>query len=714
MDLKKRKKDALDRKYGWEISRPTHNTRTVALAGNPNVGKSTLFNQLTGMHQHTGNWSGKTVSTAKGTVKSKKNNYLLVDLPGTYSLLAHSKEEEVACRFLSFGAPDAVVVVCDATCLERNLNLALQVLEISSRVILCLNMMEDAKKKKIHIDVAGLEKELGIPVVVCDARKKKGCAPLLSALDKMTSGKPVLPPPPLDYGPAWEEAISLLEPVIAEKTEKKLPGRWLALRLLEAHRIDGAHSLLEDVDAFLEKPLREEEDVLYTWKAAKNRLRSLGKDNPDHIVSALIARAESVAHKTVRFENADYSKRDRKIDRFLTGRWGAYPSMLLLLAVIFWLTIVGANYPSALLSDFFLFLQGKLSWALTAIGAPSWLHDMLIHGVYRVVSWVVSVMLPPMAIFFPLFTILEDVGYLPRIAYNLDRPFRACTACGKQALTMCMGFGCNAAGVVGCRIIDSRRERLLAILTNNFVPCNGRFPALIALISIFFIGSVDGAGILSTLFLTLVIVVSIAFTFAATFFLSKTFFRGAPSPFALELPPYRKPRFGQILTRSLFDRTLSVLGRAVTVAAPTGLLIWIMTNLSVGGTDLLAFCADLLHPFASLMGLDGMILLAFILGFPANEIVIPIVLMGYLSAGSLTDATNLSTMKEILVANGWTWMTAVSFILFSVMHWPCSTALLTVKKETGSLRLTALAFLLPAMTGVTACLLFTAITRIFL
>ena len=315
-------------------------------------------------------------------------------------------------------------------------------------------------------------------------------------------------------------------------------------------------------------------------------------------------------------------------------------------------------------------------------------------------------MLPPMAIFFPLFTLLEDVGYLPRIAYNLDKPFHCCNACGKQALTLCMGFGCNAAGVVGCRIIDSPRERMLAILTNSFVPCNGRFPLLITMLTLFFCGS-SGASLLQAILLTLVIALSVMMTLAATKLLSATVLKGHPTAFALELPPYRMPQIGSVLVRSMLDRTLFVLGRAAAVAAPAGMVLWLMGNIPAGSGSLLTFCATLLQPVGAWLGLDGVILLAFLLGLPANEIVLPIALMAYLCQGSLTQIGELSQVRAVLLANGWGWQRAVCMLLFTLFHWPCSTTLLTIRKETGSWRWTVLAFLLPTGCGILLCRIFT-------
>ena len=415
----------------------------------------------------------------------------------------------------------------------------------------------------------------------------------------------------------------------------------------------------------------------------------------------------------VHYQKQDYNQRDRQI---LTNRWTGYPIMILLLALIFWITITGANYPSQWLSDFLFGLEVPFNQFFHFIGTPLWLSDMLVSGVYRVLAWVVSVMLPPMAIFFPLFTLMEDLGYLPRIAFNLDHAFKKCSACGKQALTMCMGFGCNAAGIVGCRIIDSPRERLIAMITNNFVPCNGRFPTLIAILTMFFIGTEATMqnSLLSAMFLTMLIVLGITMTLIISKLLSKTILKGVPSSFTLELPPYRKPQVGKVIVRSIFDRTLFVLSRAVAVAAPAGLIIWLMANISVDGMTILNITSNFLDPFAKCIGLDGVILLAFILGFPANEIVIPIMIMAYLASGSLIEMDNLVMLKSLLVENGWTWITAINVMLFSLMHWPCSTTLLTIKKEANSWKWAIVSFLVPAVTGIIICSIFTMCANLFI
>ncbi len=686
-----------------------NNERVIALAGNPNVGKSTLFNALTGMNQHTGNWPGKTVTNAQGRCHTDERNYVLVDIPGTYSLMAHSAEEEVARDFICFGGSDTVVVVCDATCLERNLNLVLQVIEVGVPVVVCVNLIDEARRKHITVNIEKLEKQLGVPVVPTVARKKRTIQALLDRLDE--SGKQTTACSTV-YAPPIEDAIDALTPLLTRKLGNKSRPRWLALRLLEWDA-----SFLATLNNILGFSLTEDPEIAAILAQQRVELARKGLQGEalrDSMVGSLINHAQTVCEGVVLYNGNTYAGRDRRADRLLTGRAFGYPAMILLLMLIFWLTIKGANIPSQLLADGLFWIQDRLSELLAYLHAPSWLHDVLVLGVYRTLAWVVSVMLPPMAIFFPLFTLLEDVGYLPRIAYNLDRPFARCNACGKQALTMCMGFGCNAAGVIGCRIIDSPRERLLAILTNSFVPCNGRFPTLLTLLTIFFVGAAGGhSSLLAAGLLTAVILFGILITFAITWLLSKTILRGKASSFTLELPPFRRPQIGQVIVRSMLDRTLFVLGRAAAVAAPAGLILWCLANITVGDAALLAHCADFLDPFARLMGLDGVILIAFILGFPANEIVIPIMLMAYLSQGSLTDIADPTQLREIFLTNGWTPLTAACTVLFSLFHWPCSTTLLTIHKESGSLKWTLLAAALPTAIGIVLCMVLTAVVHLF-
>ena len=683
--------------------------RTIALAGNPNVGKSSVFNALTGLNQHTGNWPGKTVDCAQGRFIHNDISYTLVDLPGTYSLMAHSKEEEIARDFMIFEKIDGVIVVCDASCLERNLNLVLQTLEITKNVVVCVNLLDEAKRRRISVDLKKLEEKLGIPVIGTVAKQGKGLSELIDAVEAVlcTQKNPVS----VRYTAPIESALSILTPVI----EKKINGinpRFVSLRLLEEN--SGLISEISDfqgvdlaLDSQIKKSLEEAKKVLSDANITTEKLR-------DNIVSCIVLTAEDLVNGVVSQDSDTYRDRDRKRDKILTSKLFGIPVMALLFALIFWITICGANYPSAFLSRMFGTLENRLLTLAISLKVPEIIYSPLIFGVYHILTWVISVMLPPMAIFFPLFTLLEDLGYLPRIAFNLDKCFKKCSACGKQALTMCMGFGCNAVGVTGARIIDSKRERLMAILTNTFVPCNGRFPTLISLITMFLIsGTGSGGSILSTLILTGFVATGILATFLVSGILSKTLLKGEPTSFTLELPPYRKPDVLKVIVRSCLDRTLFVLGRAIAVAAPAGLVIWIFANVSVGGNTLLAHASGFLDPFAQLMGLDGVILLAFILGFPANEIVIPVIVMAYLSQGTVTDTLSLTQMKDLFIENGWTTLTAINTILFSLFHWPCSTTLLTVKKETGSIKWTLLAFFVPTIFGISVCMATHAISLLF-
>lgn len=692
--------------------------KLIALAGNPNVGKSTIFNALTGLHQHTGNWPGKTVAAAEGSFSTEKFSYTLADIPGTYSLLAHSKEEAVARDFICFGRegknispPDATIVVCDATCLQRSLNLALQVMELCPRTLVCVNLMDEAARRSIKIDLASLERELGVPVVGTSVRDKKSLKRLTQRLDELCE----LPVPPvsrkLRYIAPIERAISIAEPLIKERlaeTESALPARWLALRL-----IDEEATLRSEIERRLGEDFFTDEIQAVTY-TAREYLREhdiTAETLKDRIVSCILLNGEEVCDEAVRdFGDSTVSK----ADKILTSKLLGYPIMLLMLTVIFWLTISGANYPSQLLSAALFWLGDRLGEFMDYLNAPEWLSGILVDGAYRVLAWVVAVMLPPMAIFFPLFTILEDLGYLPRIAYNLDRPFCKCSACGKQALTMAMGFGCNAAGIVGCRIIDSKRERLIAMLTNVFVPCNGRLPVLLTLISLFFVGAERMgfvSGLLSAMLLTAFIVLGVLMTFLVSKILSLTILKGEPSSFTLELPPFRKPQFGKILVRSLLDRTVFVLGRAAAVSAPAGAVIWLLANVCIGGGTLLSYITDFLNPLGVLLGMDGAILTAFILGIPANEIVLPLVAMNYMQQGGLSEIQS-AQMFELFVQNGWNAVTALCVIVFTLMHFPCATSLLTIRKEAGG-KWAALAFVIPTLCGMILCALIAGVARLF-
>lgn len=619
----------------------------IGLVGNPNTGKSTLFNLLTGLNQHTGNWPGKTVTSARGEFKLDDKNFILVDLPGCYSLFPCSLEEEVSRDFILKGNSDLIIVIVDGTCLERNLNLVLQIKDVKKEIILCVNLIDEAEKKNIKINKELLEKELGIPVVLTSARHNTG--------------------------------ISDLKNKILDIVNKKV-----------------------NYDNFINNK------NFYLDEKENNNMK-------ENLTKKYFKKAEEIKSISV-IEGSSTLKKDMKIDNILTSKKFGIPIMILLLALIFWITIEGANYPSQMLSEFFIFLEDKLLILFNNLNAPTWLSGVLISGLFKTLGWVIAVMLPPMAIFFPLFTLLEDLGYLPRIAFNLDHLFKKSCAHGKQCLTMCMGFGCNAAGVVGCRIIESPRERIIAILTNNFVPCNGRFPTIIALSSIFVIalGYENVPSFFPPLAVTLIVVLGVIITLGTSYLLSKTLLKGVPSTFTLELPPYRKPKVLRILYTSLIDRTLFVLWRAVKIAAPAGIIIWILANIYIGDLNIIGHISSFLNPFAVLIGLDGVILLAFILGLPANEIVLPIILMSYLASGTLLEFDSINSLSQILLSQGWTALTALNTMLFSLLHWPCSTTLLTIKEETGSLKWTILSFLIPTVIGIVVCFLTTFIYNIFI
>ncbi len=700
-------------KETFEIKLESSDDIVVALAGNPNTGKSTVFNSLTGLNQHTGNWPGKTVTNAQGEYIHEEKRYVLVDLPGTYSLLANSVEEQIARDFICFGNPHTTVVVTDATSLERNLNLVLQIMEITDKVVVCVNLMDEAKRKNIDIDLKGLEELLGVPVVGTTARNGEGLEELKDTIEKVACGEIKTNPRKVIYDEILEDAVKRIQSHVENLVGNKINSRWMSLRL-----IDGDDKLLESMNDYINFDLSKDEFLNKKLESINTYFEKENfklKDLKDHIISSIIKTGENISREVVTFQDENHNKIDHKIDRVLTSRIFGIPIMIALLGLVFWITIEGANVPSELLAKGLFWIEGKLSQLFKFMRAPNWLHDMLILGVYRTLAWVISVMLPPMAIFFPLFTLLEDLGYLPRVAFNLDYYFKKAGAHGKQALTMCMGFGCNAAGIISCRIIDSPRERLIAIITNNFVPCNGRFPILISLATIFIVNSTGAfRSLTATLSVLAAIVLGVIITLFISKLLSKTILKGLPSSFTLELPPYRKPQVGKIIVRSIFDRTLFVLSRAIMVAAPAGLVIWSMANITIGNSSLLTHCALFLDPFAQLLGMDGYILMAFILGLPANEIVIPILIMSYMSKGSILELDSLAEMKQLFVDNGWTWLTAACTMLFALNHWPCGTTLLTIRQETQSWKWTLVSFLVPTITGIVICFIVAQGARLFI
>ncbi|MCX0404477.1 ferrous iron transport protein B [Clostridium perfringens] len=679
----------------------------VALAGNPNVGKSTVFNALTGLNQHTGNWPGKTVAKAEGYYEFKDSTIKIVDLPGTYSLLSNSEEEEIARDYICFNDPDIVVVVADATSLERNLNLFIQISEITEKAILCVNLIDEAEKNNIKIDLDLLSKELNANLVSSSARNGVGIEELKEAIFKEITLK-VSKKNAINYDSPIEKAIEEIEVILDETLEvPKRKKRWIALRILE-----GNTSILKS----LYNKYNIQEKYINMITKIKDELNKDYKDQlvEDIIIKSIIKEAERIGNKVVK-GGEEYTDTQRKIDKILVSKSTGIPIMIMTLLVVLWITITLANYPSEMLANMFAHGEIYIRDFFSGLNLPSWISGILIDGIYVTLAWVISVMLPPMAIFFPMFTLLEDLGYLPRIAFNLDKCFKKCCACGKQALTMCMGLGCNAAGIIGCRIINSPRERIIAILTNAFMPCNGRFPMLISIAAIFIGGISVGIkeSFISALTVTVVIILGVLMTLLVSKILSKTILKGMPSNFILELPPYRKPQVGKVIVRSIFDRTLYVLGRAIVIAAPAGAVIWIFSNIMIGDSSILTICADYLSPLANAIGVDGYILMAFILGLPANEIVMPIIIMSYLRATTMLELDNLYELKELLVANGWTILTAINVMILCLMHYPCGTTLWTIKKETKSFKWTALSFLIPTVAGIVICFITTQLWRLF-
>ena len=642
---------------------------------------------------------------AKGHYTHRYRQNQMIDLPGTYSLLAHSSEEEVTRNYVCFEPCDVCLVICDATVLERNLNLVLQTMEITDHVVLVLNLMDEAKKKNITIDTEKLAKLLKVRVVEMSARNHEGFEDVKEAIEEVGNRVSDTQGAAVRYAKDLEQAIAAVADVM--KT-RRLNTRFTALKLLDPE-VDST-LFYEDIENQEETRAEVEKQI------ARLKDKDLYERFEDIVVHALHERAREISEECIIFNNASYQNRDMRIDHVVTSKGWGLVWMVVLLSVIFWITISGANVPSEMLSGMFEDLQVWLHQLFASWSMNPYITSFIVDGVVKTCGWVISVMLPPMAIFFPMFTLLEDFGYLPRIAFNLDGFFQKACTCGKQALTMCMGFGCNAVGVSGARIIDSPRERLIAIITNTFVPCNGRFPTLISIITMFFAGVVAAPwnGLLSTLLLTGVIVFGVILTFLTSRFLSKTLLKGVPSSFTLELPPYRRPQFGKVIVRSIFDRTLFVLGRAVSVAIPAGAIIWLLANIQVQDASLLQHISLFLDPFAHLMGLDGVILLAFLLGFPANEIVVPIMIMAYLANGSMTDIGDLAVLKELFVNNGWTWVTAICTLMFSLVHFPCATTLLTIRKETQSWKWTAVSFLLPTVLGILLCMGINLLAHIFL
>lgn len=676
---------------------------TAALIGNPNVGKSTLFNILTGKRQHTGNWAGKTVENAGACFKYKDREIDLVDLPGTYSLTPSSPEEIIARDYICFNKPDILIAVCDASLPERGIALCLKAMEMSDKVIICFNLMDEARRKGIIPNCERLSEILNTPVIPAVFRRKIGVKEICDAVIEMAD-KPGGGHFQIKYTESVEKAVKETENILSEYFSDGKALRLAAIQLLSGDNDYFKKALNYSGKSISEKAVKGL-DVLISENVDTER-------TADNITSCVQITAEGICADAVTFPC--HRNKACKADKILTGKYTAYPMMILMLAVVMWITVSGANYPSSLLSDLFNMAEVNISSFLYSMNIPETAVRLICEGVLRTVFWVVSVMLPPMAIFFPLFALLEDVGVLPRLAFNLDRCLKKAGACGKQALSMCMSLGCNACGVTGARIIDSKRERLIAILTASLMPCNGKFPTLITIMTIFFIGIAGSGGELYTAVgLTTVLIISVAAVFGISKLLSKTILKGEPSWFTLELTPYRVPSIPQILKNSFLEKTVPVLLRALAMSAPAGLIIWLTANISIGDNTILEILTGILNPVGTFFGLDGVILLGFILGFPANEIVVPIIIMAYSAAGGMSDLASLEVLQNLLTDNGWTVKTAACMLCFTLFHFPCSTSCITIYKETNSLKWTAVGFVLPLILGLILCLILNTVLTLF-
>mgnify|MGYP004464012317 FL=1 len=635
--------------------------KRACFVGNPNVGKSSLFNFLTHKNEHTGNWTGKTVKNAYATFSYKDTLWEVVDLPGTYSLIGESKEEKIASSFVCSLDYDLAVVVLDASNLERSIVLLLEVLDVTDRVIVCLNLMDEAKAQKIDIDLIKLQKRLNIPIVITKASEGIGCARLCDEMNHFKANSNIF----------------------------KVVHEGKINNYLELSKPYVSHP----ISYLYQEKNHENESFSKVLRFYKNYITR------EELLKSYIHSSDSLLDNIVKRDKQTLKKEDIFWNKVLSHKFFSYLIMSLIFFLILWLTIFVSNIPSDFMFSFFSNGENFLLSFFSFL--PDFIVQPLILGGYRTFYWVISVMLPPLIIFFPLFSYLEDYGLFPRIAFNMDKPFKKCGSCGKQSLTMCMGLGCNAIGVTNTRIMEDKKMRILAILTNNFMPCNGRFPAMITMLSLFFIRDTSLFGsFLVALGLLLIIVLGIVLTFLWTKILNHFLFKKEEVMFILELPTFRRPSVWKTFSQALKEKAFPVLKRAMLVSFPLGILIYLLASWHLGNSTFLLLLVDKLNNFGHLFGLDGAIILAFILGMPANEIVIPSLLLCYTKSNALVSYTSMESLRHILVNNGWTWLTALCFLIIMLCHYPCTTTLLSIKKESKSWSYTFLAFLVPTVTGL--------------
>lgn len=635
--------------------------KRACFIGNPNVGKSSLFNFLTHKNEHTGNWTGKTVKNAYATFSYKDTLWEVVDLPGTYSLIGESKEEKIASSFVCSLDYDLAIVVLDASNLERSIVLLLEVLDVTDRVILCLNLMDEAKAQKIDIDLIKLQKRLNIPLVITKASEGVGCVRLCDEMNHFKAN-----------------------PNIFKVVHEGKINNYLELSKPYVSR---------PIFHLYQEKNHENESFSKVLRFYKNYITR------EELLKSYIHSSDSLLDNIVKRDKQTLKKEDVFWNKVLSHKVYSYLIMSMIFFLILWLTIFVSNIPSDFMFSFF---SNGESFLLSFFSfLPDFIIQPLILGGYRTFYWVISVMLPPLIIFFPLFSYLEDYGLFPRIAFNMDKPFKKCGSCGKQSLTMCMGLGCNAIGVTNTRIMEDKKMHILAMLTNNFMPCNGRFPAMITMLSLFFIKDTSLFGSFLVAFgLLLIITLGIVLTFIWTKILNHFLFKKEEVMFILELPTFRRPSIWKTFFQALKEKAFPVLKRAMLVSFPLGILIYLLASWHLGNITFLLLLVDKLNNFGHLFGLDGAIILAFILGMPANEIVIPSLLLCYTKSNALVSYTSMQSLRHILVNNGWTWLTALCFLIMMLCHYPCTTTLLSIKKESKSWSYTILAFVIPTLTGL--------------